>query len=354
VNRLGWGLAVALGIFVVAAVVGVVNAGPLDPPGGVPTTESTQENLIYQPTGACPAGFPIPISAPGSYRLAQNITGCPGVSGISIGASNVTLDLGGFAIIGTGGGTGITLSAAFSQITVTNGSITDWGTGAMEFAAASDAQISRIEARANGPVAGAGTGQIRLGSNSILEDCVVTLGVAAQGVTITGSGSGIDGCNVSNNGYQGIMSLGMNNRISNNHTVGNTTDLAGGCAGIWAAGSGTVIEGNSASGAGPQSCPIWTDASSGTVITRNYVTDVGLLGRGYYLGTPGQIVTENVATGVSGSADGGFYWSATGVLTGNIAHGGGAANFVNACACGDVGPIGTAAATTSPWANISD
>jgi hypothetical protein len=47
-------------------------------------------------------GFPISIKQPGSYRLAGNLT-LPdaNTSGIEINVQNVTLDLNGFAILGS-------------------------------------------------------------------------------------------------------------------------------------------------------------------------------------------------------------------------------------------------------------
>jgi parallel beta-helix repeat protein len=127
-NRLGWGVAGALAIALVASIAGVIYADPLDPPAGVPTNEATQERLIYQPDGACPAGFPITLSAPGSYRLAQNITGCSGVNGIEITADGVTLDMNGFTVTGPGGAgvEGGIVSVSAAAFHVRNGTVRDW------------------------------------------------------------------------------------------------------------------------------------------------------------------------------------------------------------------------------------
>jgi len=55
-------------------------------------------------------GFPVTISAPGSYRLTSNLAIATDVNGIFISSSYVTLDLGGFEIAGPGSCTGTSLS----------------------------------------------------------------------------------------------------------------------------------------------------------------------------------------------------------------------------------------------------
>ncbi len=47
-------------------------------------------------------GYPVGISEPGSYRLTSDLVVTAGIDGVVIGADNVTLDLGGFSIFGSG------------------------------------------------------------------------------------------------------------------------------------------------------------------------------------------------------------------------------------------------------------
>lgn len=81
-------------------------------------------------------GFPVTISRPGSYILEGNLTLPDGdTTGIEIAASHVTLDLGGFAILGpadcsggwpcpgAGTGSGILTPALQANVTVRNGTI---------------------------------------------------------------------------------------------------------------------------------------------------------------------------------------------------------------------------------------
>ena len=64
------------GVAIVTMLATRAYGGPLDPPGA---PSPTQPNLIYQPASC--AGFPIVLSAPGSYKLASNITGCAAKDG---------------------------------------------------------------------------------------------------------------------------------------------------------------------------------------------------------------------------------------------------------------------------------
>jgi len=93
------------------------------------------------------AGFPVTISAPGSYRLTGDLT-VPNANtnAVSITADSVTLDLNGFSIAGPttctysypnvtcGGteGTGTGVVAATSRVTVRNGRVRGMGSDAIE------------------------------------------------------------------------------------------------------------------------------------------------------------------------------------------------------------------------------
>jgi parallel beta-helix repeat protein len=123
-NRLGWGVAGALAIALLATLGGVIYAGPLTPPTAPSATGPTQ---IFQPASC--AGFPITISSPGTYVVEQNITGCSGADGFHIASNNVTLDLNGFAVIGVAGSdSGIGLNAGtWSNIEVRHGVVANWG-----------------------------------------------------------------------------------------------------------------------------------------------------------------------------------------------------------------------------------
>ncbi len=397
-NKLGWGVAGALGIALLASFAGVILAGPLDPPVGVTTSTSTQEVLIFQPS--CPGGLPITLSAPGSYRLAQNITGCGGgADGIDITAAGVTLDLGGFSMTGVGGSNAaIRVFPGASNAVVRNGTVNGWGSfgvdieaangliadlnvssggymGIFVFGASASARISRCATTGN-----AATGiYVSDGAHAIVEGCesasngnygvatrlgsTITIvgsdvhdnawsgidlfggtgstvinntvksqganGIVAgdagsaitgntvadngnHGVNVTGDAVTIEGNTITQNHAQGIYSVGNRDRILNNHVSGNHTTI--GCPDVWitGTGSGTVVENNSAET--PMGCPL---------------TGYGL----YWFDAPRIIAHGNVARDIGGGA--GYQVSP-------------------ACVACDVGPIGSAAGSVSPWANISN
>jgi hypothetical protein len=120
-NRLGWIVAGVLALAVVALAAGVVRGGPLDPLGTPGPTDSVRV------PGTPISTLPFPINASGNYYLTRSLTGN---SGITINASDVTLDLGGFTLDGTGSGYGIDDGgSARSNVVVRNGTVRDWNIG---------------------------------------------------------------------------------------------------------------------------------------------------------------------------------------------------------------------------------
>lgn len=123
--------------------------------GGTTTTPATGVITIDQAkaeaggvTAGDAAGFPVTISQPGSYRLTGNLTlADANTTAIVITSPNVTLDLGGFAILGpascvqtasppttctgTGSGDGIVVNLAGTvtrgAVTVANGTVRGMG-----------------------------------------------------------------------------------------------------------------------------------------------------------------------------------------------------------------------------------
>src|SRR5438270_3975396 len=137
------------------------------------------------------------ISQPGSYCLANNIVGESGKSGIRIDADSVTLDLGGFAMLGVSGSLSGVLINSHIHIVVRNGSVSGWGIDGVDGSTAGLARIDDLRADAN---TGAG---ISINSGSQVNNCV-----AAQngGVGMGGSNDVlVSGCVSSLNGSHGFQ-----------------------------------------------------------------------------------------------------------------------------------------------------
>jgi hypothetical protein len=304
VNTLLLVLLVLMAGTIIAILATRASGGPLDPPG---PPASTQSNLIYQPTDC--SGFPITLSSSGSYALAQDITmpAACAKDGIHIAADDVTLDLRGFTVQGVAAAlTGIRVFSTRSNVAIINGNIVDWPAGGVDATNAYYSQFAHLQLTLNGPVA-TYLGQMTLGWNDALSDCIASSSsTGALGVVVPGNNSVVSNCIVNNNDLQGLRVEGIGNRIINNHVMANNGD-PGGCADIWIDGPANFVQDNTAGFGNHDTCP-------------------------YFIGT-----------GATGS-----------ILHRNVAHGGGGFNFDNLCGACDIGPVGTSAAATSPWANISD
>jgi len=96
--------------------------GALTPSGApMPTMKTLQQ---VEPRTAITNTTPVGISVPGSYYLTANIMVTSGGNGITINASQVTLDLNGFTVSSTTtASSGISLGSGLSDITILNGHI---------------------------------------------------------------------------------------------------------------------------------------------------------------------------------------------------------------------------------------
>jgi len=142
--------------------------------------------------------------------------------------------------------------------------------------------------------------------NVVLEHLTVSLN--GQSGINTANGYVVSDCSIQNNGGAGIALLGNGSLIIGNTLAGNNSANGASSGGIVVEGLNNRIEGNHVTGSG----------SAGYGIAFNFVGD-----------------TNNV-------------------IVRNSVSGNGANNYSTAGGSGnDWGPIGTAATSTSPWANIS-
>jgi parallel beta-helix repeat protein len=160
--------------------------------------------------------LPFTINAPGSYYLTGNLSSSSATAtGITISASDVTIDLMGFLLRNSVPTTGNGIQAAdtVQNITVRNGSVTGWATGISLFAA--NVRVERITARAN-----TGIGIIS-GVSSVIVDCVAALN-GSTGMR-AGAQSAVVRCVARENAGVGIQSNG-GGLVSQSVSKGNAGD----------------------------------------------------------------------------------------------------------------------------------
>jgi hypothetical protein len=171
--------------------------------------------------------------------LTRNVRNCPG-NGLVVAAPNVTLDLGGYTVSGSGGGFGITVAA--DGVTVRNGTVTNFSSGI-------DGEGGYLQPSANGAVISALTirNNVTAGITSISVD-----GWQIQNNNLTQNGDGIDfvhatnmvasGNRIANSTWDGIYSVSS----SDNATLSGNTTVFNGGDGILVSNSTTQIVGNRA------------------------------------------------------------------------------------------------------------
>lgn len=221
-------LVLATGIGILAMLATVGRAGPLDPPGPPSSTDS-----VRMP-GTPISSLPFTINQSGNYYLTRSLTGGAGTAGITINASNVTIDLGGFTLQGASTtGSGIVVPSPQSAIRVTNGNIIGWGNGI----AAPSATYSHVD---NVTVIGAGTVGIDLGGTSIIEDCNVS-GGGGEGIRVVFTT--VRDCIVNNNQGAGMV-LFTRGFVHDNYLYQNNLSDPFDPVDILVAGAGNVIRDN--------------------------------------------------------------------------------------------------------------
>jgi parallel beta-helix repeat protein len=351
IERLGWGVAGAAIVALVAVLAGIVSAGPLDPSDPPGSTSGVRL------PGTAITALPRTISEPGSYYLIGDVVGVSGQDGITITTDNVTLDLNGFSVRGVpGAGQGIFVPGVTYRrgIIIRNGTVSDWpGTGVhAQFArggvftdlvsegngqwgfvigvGATLRNCSAVDNNASGINASLSTienctsmDNFEAGfqvTDTVIEGCVSAFNTS-NGISAT-SASHISGCNVYQNAI-GIAASGST--VIDNHVTQN---------------SGDGIE--------------VTD--QGSLVARNNVHANSFVGTGAGIDVPGtdNRIDENHVTDISVPAQefGIRVTGAENVVIRNTVHGTGD-NYSLTGAQGDYGPEGTAALSSSPWANIS-
>lgn len=348
----------ALLLVVLVAVIGLFASraygGPLDPPGAPAPTDSVKL------PGTPISSLPFVISQPGNYYVTRNLSMATTGDGITIQASNVTVDLMGFEL-----SAGVSQSAAFSEgggspartgWVIRNGTIRDWLYSAIwgpDVTSSLFEDLTIISSNAaftehsiytgNGNTVRAlrmrtntANGAIRLGEDSRVSECTIeATGSSFPAGVELGANSSLSDCTI--NGYATGMKLGT-------HVEVRDCVLKGQLATALRVGAGSTVTGCSVELGGASEVGIESGGSSR--IARNTIRCVG---------------TNNVAIVAAGSdwidensaSDCANMVNAVGTsntITRNRCRNG--ALCYNNIAGDDVGTESSAATAANPWSNL--
>lgn len=248
-----------------ACVSGLSFGGPITPPPGpVASTPGPEPriaiNAVHTPGDADSV---YRITSPGSYYLAGNLAGESGKVGIEIAASNVTIDLNGFALVGTTGSrSGIAAGGGAVGLRLRNGVISGWGDDGVSLLLGGPS-ATLIEGLL---VTGNADDGISSSGGAIVRGCVVR-GNGDVGIS-TGSVCQVIECTSLDNGGTGIF-VAADSIVSNCASILNDAD------GIYLSGGSHAIN-NSVSQNGLHGIFL----SGSGVVTGNYAGENGRLGSG--------------------------------------------------------------------------
>ena len=152
-----------------------------------------KENLIDS--------LPFTIERPGCYVLKGDLTGVTGQHGLIINASDVTLDLMTFTLIGVPGSlNGVHVLGLQRNLIVHNGTILDWGQHGVHAYWARDSRFEDLQVSNNGVSIGH---KALVAGHQCTVQRVVARGNRGYGI-FAFKGSTLEGCTAHDNGLVGI------------------------------------------------------------------------------------------------------------------------------------------------------
>ena len=352
-SRSGWIAVGILALFVIATMTSVVRGGPLDPPGAPGPTQPQVEPRTPIST------LPFTITQSGSYFVTKNLSS--GGAGISVQASNVTIDLDGFTLSGTQSVAAINVLAGPSGLVVRNGTLDGWLYG-VNSSSVGNSRFEQMQIRgANIPINATGAGNVIdhvradgvtgygfwLGDRAIVSNCRLDHVAASNNLdygVIGGTQSVITHCEAEGFGF------GMN--VGDQSQITDCDVRNGGSRGV-KLGTASSVEGCTIA-----SYPTGIEAHQGDRVVNSLIYSsgsfaVGVLVQGQYLRIEGNqiVVGDNGILGGYGiSFDAGANGST--VLGNRIHILGGGVPINQGGTTNDIGPLQSAATGTSPNANI--
>jgi len=321
---------------------------PIAPPGD-PAARMKTLNEIEPRTAI--TSLPFTVTQSGSYYLIRSLSATTTANGITIAASDVKLDLNGFALNGSPQAMdGINVPTLIENVVIRNGVLRNWGRFGLAATNAMDMVVADLKAF------GCGWGGLYVGDNALLERCAAYgNGQTAPGQNPpvnggirVGSYSTIKECKVRNNKGAGIYacqhsrvtsctateSMQANGIIVEDYgTIRDCTASRNWADGM-AINSKCRVEANTCGenglsdtgyGAGIKIMG-WNNYVAGNICMGN---DVGIMVQG----GGGNLVIQNGANG-NRTND---YWLGTSSFYGNVL---------------DSGQIGTNFSNSNPWANF--